>query len=130
VSRSPPANAGLPGAARQARRHHEPPHRPALDAYIDALPGWQQNICRQVRDLVHAADLGFSDEANLDEGAVWPTYFALTELAAADEARIGALVKQASAEDRLNAAHCGRRNGPGGQGAAMVRGQIAATASN
>jgi hypothetical protein len=41
------------------------------------------------------ATLGFSDEANLDEGAMWPTAFALTELAAADEARIGALVKKA-----------------------------------
>jgi hypothetical protein len=29
---------------------------PRVDAYIDALPDWQQNICRQVRDLVHAAD--------------------------------------------------------------------------
>ena len=29
---------------------------PRVDAYIDALPGWQQTICRQVRDLVHAAD--------------------------------------------------------------------------
>ena len=29
---------------------------PRVDAYIDALPGWQQEICRQVRDLVHAAD--------------------------------------------------------------------------
>jgi hypothetical protein len=27
-----------------------------VDAYIDALPGWQQDICRQVRDLVHASD--------------------------------------------------------------------------
>ncbi|MEV5765243.1 DUF1801 domain-containing protein [Micromonospora sp. NPDC052213] len=41
------------------------------------------------------AVLGFSDEANLDEGAMWPTYFALTELTADVEARIGALVKQA-----------------------------------
>jgi uncharacterized protein YdhG (YjbR/CyaY superfamily) len=41
------------------------------------------------------AMLGFSDEANLDEGAMWPTYFALTELTAHNEARIGALVKQA-----------------------------------
>ena len=41
------------------------------------------------------ATLGFSDEANLDEGAMWPTSFALTELTAADEARIGALVKKA-----------------------------------
>jgi hypothetical protein len=29
---------------------------PHVDAYIDALPGWQQDICREVRDLVHAAD--------------------------------------------------------------------------
>jgi hypothetical protein len=29
---------------------------PRVDAYIGALPGWQQAICRQVRDLVHAAD--------------------------------------------------------------------------
>src|SRR5712675_3528703 len=29
---------------------------PRVDAYIDDLPGWQQVICRQVRDLVHAAD--------------------------------------------------------------------------
>ena len=41
------------------------------------------------------ATFGFSHEANLDEGAMWPTAFALTELTAADEARIGALVKKA-----------------------------------
>jgi uncharacterized protein YdhG (YjbR/CyaY superfamily) len=41
------------------------------------------------------ATLGFSDQANLDDGAMWPTYFALTELTAAEEARIGALVKRA-----------------------------------
>ena len=41
------------------------------------------------------ATLGFSDEANLDEGAMWPTSFALKELTAADEARIAALVKKA-----------------------------------
>jgi uncharacterized protein YdhG (YjbR/CyaY superfamily) len=41
------------------------------------------------------ATLGFSDEANLDEGAVWPTAFALTKLTAADEAKIGKLVKKA-----------------------------------
>jgi len=29
---------------------------PRVDAYIDALPGWQQDICRKVRELVHAAD--------------------------------------------------------------------------
>ena len=41
------------------------------------------------------ATLGFSDKANLDDGAMWPTEFALTRLAAAEEARITALVKQA-----------------------------------
>ena len=41
------------------------------------------------------ATLGFSDAANLDEGAMWPTAFALKELSTAEEARIGALVKKA-----------------------------------
>ena len=41
------------------------------------------------------ATLGFQHEANLDDGAMWPTAFALTELTAAEEARIGALVKRA-----------------------------------
>ena len=41
------------------------------------------------------ATLGFSDEANLDEGQMWPTAFALKGLTAAEEARIGALVKKA-----------------------------------
>jgi uncharacterized protein YdhG (YjbR/CyaY superfamily) len=41
------------------------------------------------------ATFGFSDKANLDEGAMWPTAFALKELTAAEEARIGALVKKA-----------------------------------
>ena len=42
------------------------------------------------------ATLGFSDTANLDEGAMWPVAFALKELTAAEEARIGALVKKAA----------------------------------
>jgi uncharacterized protein YdhG (YjbR/CyaY superfamily) len=41
------------------------------------------------------ATLGFSDKANLDEGAMWPTYFALKELTATEEAKIAALVKKA-----------------------------------
>ena len=41
------------------------------------------------------ATLGFNDDANLDEGAMWPTSFALKELTAAEEARIAALVKKA-----------------------------------
>jgi uncharacterized protein YdhG (YjbR/CyaY superfamily) len=42
------------------------------------------------------ATFGFNDAANLDEGAMWPVAFALTELTAADEARIGALVRKAA----------------------------------
>jgi hypothetical protein len=41
------------------------------------------------------ATLGFSDAANLDEGAMWPVAFALKELTAAEEARIRALLKKA-----------------------------------
>ena len=41
------------------------------------------------------ATLGFNDSAHLDEGALWPVAFALKELTAADEARLGALVKKA-----------------------------------
>jgi uncharacterized protein YdhG (YjbR/CyaY superfamily) len=41
------------------------------------------------------ATLGFSDEANLDEGAMWPTSLALKELTATEEAKIGELVKRA-----------------------------------
>ena len=42
------------------------------------------------------ATFGFSDKANLDEGSMWPTSFALKDLAPADEARIAALVKKAA----------------------------------
>jgi uncharacterized protein YdhG (YjbR/CyaY superfamily) len=41
------------------------------------------------------ATFGFNDTANLDEGTMWPTSFALKEMTAADEERIGALVKKA-----------------------------------
>jgi uncharacterized protein YdhG (YjbR/CyaY superfamily) len=42
------------------------------------------------------ATFGFNDTAHLDDGAMWPTAFALTELTAAEEARIAALVKRAA----------------------------------
>jgi uncharacterized protein YdhG (YjbR/CyaY superfamily) len=42
------------------------------------------------------ATFGFSDEAHLDDGAMWPTSFALKEMTATEEARIAALVKQAA----------------------------------
>jgi uncharacterized protein YdhG (YjbR/CyaY superfamily) len=41
------------------------------------------------------ATLGFSDQAHLDDGTMWPACFAMTELTAADEAKIGVLVKKA-----------------------------------
>jgi uncharacterized protein YdhG (YjbR/CyaY superfamily) len=51
--------------------------------------------CAQKFDERYAT-FGFSEEAKLDEGAMWPTSFALKELTAAEEARIGALVKRAA----------------------------------
>jgi hypothetical protein len=45
------------------------------------------------------ATFGFSDKANLDEGNLWPTAFALKELTATEEARIATLVKKAVADD-------------------------------
>ena len=42
------------------------------------------------------ATLGFNDNASLDDGAMWPTAFALTKLTAADKKRIGELVKKAA----------------------------------
>lgn len=44
----------------------------------------------------HYATLGFNDAARLDEGRMWPVYFALIELTATEEARIAALVKKAA----------------------------------
>jgi hypothetical protein len=45
--------------------------------------------------LFSCLTFGFTEEASLDEGAMWPTAFALKELTAAEEARIAALVKKA-----------------------------------
>ena len=45
------------------------------------------------------ATFGFNDTANLDEGAMWPVAFALKELTAAEEAKIGALMKKAVSKD-------------------------------
>ena len=48
-----------PGQGRQSTMTYVADER--VDAYIDALPDWQQAICRQVRDLVHAADPGVTE---------------------------------------------------------------------
>ena len=58
--------------------------------------------------------LGFMHEANLDEGAMWPTAFALKELTAAEEAKIGALVKKA-APDPTSGAEAADRGPARGQ---------------
>jgi hypothetical protein len=52
---------------------------------------------QRLRAGLHARPwtFGFSDEANLDEGAMWPTSFALKELTAVEEKKIGPLVKKA-----------------------------------
>jgi hypothetical protein len=57
------------------------------------------------------ATLGFSDAANLDEGAMWPTSFALKELTAAQEERIKALVKKAVSCGLQVPGRCGGREG-------------------
>jgi hypothetical protein len=46
------------------------------------------------------AMLGFTDKAQLDDGTMWPVYYALTELTAEDEARIGELIKRAVGDAR------------------------------
>jgi len=51
--------------------------------------------CQSRCVLVSCLTFGFMHEASLDDGAMWPTAFALKELTAAEEARIGALVKKA-----------------------------------
>jgi uncharacterized protein YdhG (YjbR/CyaY superfamily) len=59
------------------------------------LPRTWYGMPAYAKDGKRYATFGFSDKANLDEGAMWPTAFALKELTAAEEARIGALVKKA-----------------------------------
>src|ERR1051325_635608 len=67
----------------------------------DGMPAYAKNgqvICffqAAQKFKTRYATLGFSDKAMLDEGNMWPNAFALTELTAADEARISALVKKA-----------------------------------
>jgi len=48
-----------------------------------------------VHGLSQRSQVGFEEAAHLDDGAMWPTSFALTKLTAADEAKLAALVKQA-----------------------------------
>jgi hypothetical protein len=72
-------------------------------AKIAAMPKPDRAMAKRVHTIVQSAQkfksryatLGFSDTANLDDGAMWPTAFALKELTAAEEQRIVALVKKA-----------------------------------
>ena len=65
------------------------------------MPAYAKNgkvLCHfqpAVKFKTRYATIGFSDVANLDDGTMWPTAYALKELTAADEKRIAALVKQA-----------------------------------
>jgi len=65
------------------------------------MPAWAQGdkvVCffqNAGKFKARYSTLGFSDRANLDEGSMWPTSFALTKLTKSDEARIRALVKHA-----------------------------------
>ena len=52
--------------------------------------------CKMQKFKTRYATFGFNDPANLGQGAMWPIAYALTELTAAAEARIGALVKKAA----------------------------------
>lgn len=66
------------------------------------MPGYAKNgkvVCffqSSAKFKTRYATLGFNEGANLDEGTMWPTAYALTELTAANEARIGELVKKAA----------------------------------
>jgi len=89
---------------RLAERLHAIVHAsaPVLDARLwYGMPAYAKDskiVCffqSALRFKTRYATVGFMHAANLDDGAMWPTAFALTELNAAEEARIGALVKKA-----------------------------------
>lgn len=97
--------AEMPAAEREmAERLHAvvKANAPALTPKLwYGMPGWAKDgkvLCffqSAAKFKTRYATFGFNEIANLDEGTMWPTAFALTELTAADEATIGALVKKA-----------------------------------
>jgi uncharacterized protein YdhG (YjbR/CyaY superfamily) len=97
--------AEMPGADRAiAERLHAviKANAPELTAKLwYGMPAYARNgkiVCHfqpSTKFKTRYALLGFSDEANFDDGAMWPAWYALTEVNADVEARIGALVKQA-----------------------------------
>jgi uncharacterized protein YdhG (YjbR/CyaY superfamily) len=74
---------------------------PALSPKPDGMPAYAKDgkvVCffqSAQKFKSRYATFGFSDKANLDEGAMWPTSFALKKLTAAEEKKIAALVKKA-----------------------------------
>jgi uncharacterized protein YdhG (YjbR/CyaY superfamily) len=101
------AIAAMPGSDRaMAKRIHEivKASAPALSAKTwYGMPAYANKDGKVVCYFKGAhkfqsryAQFGFEDAANLDEGAMWPTVFALTKLTAADEKKVAALVKKAA----------------------------------
>jgi hypothetical protein len=78
-----------PGSMPSASRQRRDGRAPRTDGYVVCFFQSAQKF------KARYATFGFSDKANLDDGAMWPTSFALKELTAAEEARIAALVKKA-----------------------------------
>ena len=77
-------------------------HAPALTSKLwYGMPAYARDgkiVCHfqsAAKFKTRYATLGFSDEARLDDGAIWPTSYALTQLTPADETTIGTLIKQA-----------------------------------
>jgi DNA-directed RNA polymerase specialized sigma24 family protein len=68
-----------------------------IGAILECSPEAERQLASRARRRFNSryATFSFSDEANLDEGAMWATSFALKELSGAEEAKIGALVKKA-----------------------------------
>jgi hypothetical protein len=87
----------LPCDARRQLYPRSPARRPLPIGCLRDVPR-RTRVCffqSAERFKTSYATFGFSDAAKLDEGAMWPVGFALKELTAAAEARIGALVKKA-----------------------------------
>ena len=85
------------GSMKSLRPTRQPFHR-RLGTGCPPTPGTTRSSASSVSSQkfkTRYATLGFSDEANLDEGNMWPTDFALKELTAVEAARIAALVKKA-----------------------------------
>jgi hypothetical protein len=74
-----------PGQPQRARSGHSRPRRGCITSFFQSAQKFKSRY----------ATFGFSDEANLDKDAMWPVALALKELTAAEEKRIGALVRKA-----------------------------------